>query len=90
MANIIGGIICPNSHLSIKGSEYHGVINFLIFFIISDWFESFKEIYLIFTIFSNIIKYQWFKTIKIESWENIFILIILIINQKNNLLTLER
>ena len=36
MANIIGGIICPNNHLSIKGSEYQGVIIFLIFFFISD------------------------------------------------------
>ena len=34
MANIIGGIICPNNHLSIKGMKYHGVmILFIIFFI---------------------------------------------------------
>ena len=36
IANNIGGIICPNNHLSIKGMEYHGVINLLIVFIISD------------------------------------------------------
>ena len=26
MANIIGGIICPNNHLSIRGIEYQGLI----------------------------------------------------------------
>ena len=26
IANIMGGIICPNSHLSIRGIEYQGVI----------------------------------------------------------------
>jgi hypothetical protein len=36
MANIIGGIICPNNHLSIKGIEYQGVIILLIVFLISD------------------------------------------------------
>ena len=36
MANIMGGIICPNNHLSIKGIEYHGVINLLMVFLISD------------------------------------------------------
>ena len=36
MANIIGGNICPNNHLSIKGIEYHGVIILLIVFLISD------------------------------------------------------
>ena len=36
MANIIGGIICPNNHLSIKGIEYQGVIILMkVFFIIS-------------------------------------------------------
>ena len=30
MANIMGGIICPNNHLSIKGSKYQGEIIFLI------------------------------------------------------------
>ena len=34
MANIIGGIICPNSHLSINGIEYQGEIIFWIFFLI--------------------------------------------------------
>ena len=43
MANTIGGIICPNSHLSIKGIEYHGVIILLMAFLISDLFESFKR-----------------------------------------------
>ena len=57
MANIIGGIICPNNHLSIKGSKYQGEIILLIVFLISDWFKSFKEIYLIFTDLFNIIKY---------------------------------
>jgi hypothetical protein len=36
MANIIGGIICPNNHLSIKGIEYQGVIILLIVFLIND------------------------------------------------------
>ena len=36
MANTIGGIICPNNHLSIKGIEYHGVIILLMVFLISD------------------------------------------------------
>ena len=43
MANTIGGIICPNNHLSIKGIEYHGVIILLMAFLISDLFESFKR-----------------------------------------------
>ena len=43
IANIIGGIICPNNHLSIKGSKYQGEIILLIVFIMSDWFESFKR-----------------------------------------------
>ena len=43
MANIIGGIICPNNHLSIKGIEYQGEIIKLIVFVISDWFDSFKR-----------------------------------------------
>ena len=33
IANIIGGIICPNNHLSIRGIEYQGIIIFLIFLI---------------------------------------------------------
>ena len=36
IANIIGGIICPNSHLSIKGIKYQGEIILLIFFLIGD------------------------------------------------------
>ena len=36
MANIIGGIICPSNHLSIKGSKYQGEIILLIVFFISD------------------------------------------------------
>ena len=36
IANNIGGIICPNNHLSINGMEYQGVIIFLIVFLISD------------------------------------------------------
>ena len=36
MANTIGGIICPNNHLSIKGIEYHGVIILLMVFLKSD------------------------------------------------------
>ena len=42
MANIMGGIICPNNHLSIKDIEYHGVIILFIVFFISDLFESSK------------------------------------------------
>ena len=36
IANIIGGMICPNSHLSNNGIEYQGIIIFLMFFFISD------------------------------------------------------
>ena len=36
IANIIGGIICPTNHLSIKGSKYQGEIIFLIAFLKSD------------------------------------------------------
>ena len=36
IANIMGGIICPNIHLSIKGSKYQGEIILFIFFLISD------------------------------------------------------
>ena len=43
IANIMGGIICPNNHLSIKGSKYQGEMILLIVFLISDWFESFKR-----------------------------------------------
>ena len=43
IANIIGGIICPNSHLSIKGIEYQGVIILVNALFISDWFDSFKR-----------------------------------------------
>ena len=43
IANIIGGMIWPNNHLSIKGIEYQGVIIFLIFFFNSDLFENFKS-----------------------------------------------
>ena len=36
MANIIGGIICPNNHLSISGIKYQGKIILLMVFLISD------------------------------------------------------
>ena len=36
IANIIGGIICPNNHLSINGIEYQGIIILLMVFLISD------------------------------------------------------
>ena len=36
IANNIGGIICPNNHLSIKGMAYQGVTNLFMVFIISD------------------------------------------------------
>ena len=36
IANIIGGIICPNNHLSIKGSKNQGEIILFIVFLISD------------------------------------------------------
>jgi len=61
IANIIGGIICPNNHLSIKGIEYQGEIILLIVFLISDWFESFKRDLFVFYCLFNIIKYQWFR-----------------------------
>ena len=43
IANIMGGIICPNNHLSIKGIEYQGIIILLMVFLISDLFESFNS-----------------------------------------------
>ena len=43
MANNIGGIICPNNHLSNKGIEYQGVIIFLMVLFICACFESFKR-----------------------------------------------
>ena len=68
IANIIGGIICPNNHLSIKGSKYHGEIILLIFFLISDWFEIFKRNLFDFYCLCNIIKYQWLRNqYKIDS-----------------------
>ena len=36
IANIMGGIIWPSNHLSIKGIEYQGVVILLIVFLISD------------------------------------------------------
>jgi len=36
IANIMGGIICPNNHLSIKGIKYQGEIILLTVFLISD------------------------------------------------------
>jgi hypothetical protein len=36
MANIMGGIICPNNHLSINGIKYQGVIILFFAFKISD------------------------------------------------------
>jgi len=32
----MGGIICPNTHLSIKGSKYQGEIILLIVFFVID------------------------------------------------------
>ena len=43
IANIIGGMIWPNNHLSIKGIEYHGAMILLKAFLITSWFESFKR-----------------------------------------------
>ena len=43
MANNMGGIICPNNHLSIKGMEYQGVITLLMVFLIGDRFKNFKR-----------------------------------------------
>ena len=36
IAKMMGGIICPSNHLSIKGIEYQGVVILLIVFFISD------------------------------------------------------
>ena len=58
IANIIGGMIWPNNHLSIKGIEYQGVIILLKVFLITSWFESFKRNLYNFTVFSRIIKYE--------------------------------
>ena len=54
MANIIGGIIWPNNHLSIKGIEYQGKINLSINFFISECFESFKSNLFNFTVFFSL------------------------------------
>ena len=35
MANIIGGMICPSNHLSIRGIEYQGPIILLMVFLMS-------------------------------------------------------
>ena len=43
IANIIGGIIWPNNHLSIKGMEYQGAMILFKAFLITSWFESFKR-----------------------------------------------
>ena len=43
IANIIGGMICPNNHLSIKAIEYQGMKILLKAFLNSDLFESFKR-----------------------------------------------
>ena len=43
IANNIGGIICPNNHLSIKGMEYQGLTILLMVFLNEDWFKSFKR-----------------------------------------------
>ena len=59
MANIIGGIICPNNHLSIKGIEYQGVIILSMLFLKKDLFECFKRNLYCADVFP-IIKYQWF------------------------------
>ena len=36
IANNIGGIICPNNHLSIKGMEYQGDVILLMVFLSDD------------------------------------------------------
>ena len=43
MANSIGGVICPNNHLSNKGIECQGAIIWLTVIFISDLFENFKS-----------------------------------------------
>jgi hypothetical protein len=43
MANIIGGMIWPNNHLSIMCIEYQGLIILLRVFLISGRFEIFKR-----------------------------------------------
>ena len=42
IANIIGGMICPKSHLSSKGTKYQGVFILLIVFFNSDCLECLK------------------------------------------------
>ena len=61
IANTIGGIICPNNHLSIKGIEYQGLISLFIIFINSDWFKDFKRSLFNLYFLSQIIKYQWWR-----------------------------
>ena len=43
IANNIGGIICPNNHLSSKGMEYQGLTILWMVFLNEDWFKSFKR-----------------------------------------------
>ena len=43
IANSIGGVICPNNHLSNKGIECQGAMIWLTVFFISDWFKNFKS-----------------------------------------------
>ena len=58
IANIIGGIIWPNSHLSIKGIEYQGVKILMMCFKKNDLFESFKRNLFNLDCFFLIINYQ--------------------------------
>ena len=57
MANIIGGIISPNNHLSINGIEYQGEIIRLIVLLISGLYEDFKWILFDLCNFYQIINY---------------------------------
>ena len=85
MANIMGGIICPNSHLSIRGIAFQGVINLLIVFLIGDWFEIFKRS--LFDFCCLLFDYKILmiqKPKKIVCEEKIFILLIFSINKKKH------
>ena len=58
MANIIGGIISPNNHLSINGIEYQGEIIRLIVLLNSGLYEDFKCVLFNLYNFYQIINYQ--------------------------------
>ena len=71
IANIIGGIIWPNNHLSIKGMEYQGAMILFKAFLITSWFESFKRnLFNFYYLFSHYKIWMFYKPKKIFIVEN--------------------